>query len=60
MTMQFEKTINIDDLRKAAKRRAPKIVFDFIEGGVEDEDGIDRNEQAFRNQHLVPLSLIHI
>ena len=52
--MKFSDAINIDDLRKAAKRYAPKIVFDFIEGGVEDEDGMDRNEQAFRNQRLIP------
>ena len=35
--MKFSDAINIAfDLRKAAKRYAPKIVFDFIEGGVED------------------------
>jgi L-lactate dehydrogenase (cytochrome)/(S)-mandelate dehydrogenase len=46
--------INIDDLRKLAKRRLPKIAFDFIEGGLEDEDGLERNEAAFRRYCLVP------
>jgi L-lactate dehydrogenase (cytochrome)/(S)-mandelate dehydrogenase len=46
--------INIDDLRRLAKRRLPKIAFDFIEGGLEDEDGIVRNELAFRSVRLVP------
>ena len=58
--MRYEQAINIDDLRKLAKKRAPKIIFDFIEGGVEDEDGIDRNEQAFRNQRLVPRYLVDV
>jgi isopentenyl diphosphate isomerase/L-lactate dehydrogenase-like FMN-dependent dehydrogenase len=50
----LNKAINIEDLRKLAKRRLPKIAYDFIEGGLEDEDGIARNEQAFRSYRLVP------
>src|SRR6185437_5351338 len=38
--------INIEDLRKMAKRRLPRIAYDFIEGGVEDELGIARNEAS--------------
>ncbi|TXL73589.1 alpha-hydroxy-acid oxidizing protein [Vineibacter terrae] len=51
---------NVDDMRRAAKRRLPKIAFDFIEGGVEDEDGLITNEQAFRQQRLVPRYLVDI
>jgi len=58
--MRFEDAINIDDLRKCAKRHAPKIIFDFIEGGVEDEDGIARNERAFREQQIVPRYLVDV
>jgi L-lactate dehydrogenase (cytochrome)/(S)-mandelate dehydrogenase len=58
--MRFSNAINIDDLRKVAKRRTPKLVFDFIEGGVEDEGGINRNEQAFQNQRLVPRYLVDV
>src|SRR5262249_29108630 len=46
--------INFDDLRRLAKRRLPKIAYDFIEGGLEDEDGIARNADAFRQYRLVP------
>ena len=46
--------VNVDDLRKLAKRRLPKIAYDFIEGGLEDEHGIPRSENAFRNHPLVP------
>jgi (S)-mandelate dehydrogenase len=46
--------INFDDLRKLAKRRLPKIAYDFIEGGLEDEEGLTRNTNAFRQLRLVP------
>ena len=28
--------VNIDDLRKLAKKRLPKIAYDFIEGGTDE------------------------
>ncbi len=46
--------INIDDLKRIARRRLPKIMFDFIEGGVEDEAGLTTNARAFRAVKLVP------
>jgi (S)-mandelate dehydrogenase len=49
-----DRAINIDDLRRLAKRRLPRIAFDFIEGGLEDELGIARNESAFARFDLVP------
>jgi L-lactate dehydrogenase (cytochrome)/(S)-mandelate dehydrogenase len=52
--------VNVDDLRRAAKRRLPKIAFDFIEGGVEDEDGLGENELAFRRTKLVPRYLVDV
>ena len=58
--MNIDAAINIDDLRRLAKRRLPKIAFDFIEGGVEDEDGLDRNERAFRQHRLVPRYLVDV
>jgi L-lactate dehydrogenase (cytochrome)/(S)-mandelate dehydrogenase len=52
--------VNVDDMRRAAKRRLPRIAFDFIEGGVEDEDGLNTNEQAFRRHRLVPRYLVDV
>lgn len=46
--------LNYDDLRRMAKRRLPKIAYDFIEGGVEDEIGLDRNNREFERHRLVP------
>jgi (S)-mandelate dehydrogenase len=51
---QLDAAINFEDLRKLAKRRLPRIAYDFIEGGLEDEHGLARNEEAFRRCQLVP------
>ncbi len=51
---KLDRAINIDDLRRMARRRLPRIMFDFIEGGAEDEVGLATNEAAFRRRRLVP------
>ncbi len=58
--MKLENAVNIEDLHRMAKRRLPKIAFDFIEGGVEDELGISRNEAAFRRHRLMPRYLVDV
>ena len=58
--MKVDDCINLDDLRKIAKKRVPKIIYDFIEGGSEDEAGLARNEDAFRNRALVPRYMVDI
>src|SRR5271156_2142457 len=52
--------LTIEDLRRAAKRRLPRIAFDFIEGGVEDERCLARNEAAFARYRLLPRYLIDV
>jgi (S)-mandelate dehydrogenase len=58
--MNIDDCINLDDLRVLAKKRIPKIVYDFIEGGVDDEDGLARNEDAFRRRSLAPRYMVDI
>jgi len=58
--MKLENAVSIEDLHRMAKRRLPKIAFDFIEGGVEDELGISRNEAAFRRYRLMPRYLVDV
>lgn len=58
--MKVDEAINLDDLRKLAKKRLPKVIYDFIEGGVDDENGLDRNEDAFRRRPLMPRYLVDI
>jgi L-lactate dehydrogenase (cytochrome)/(S)-mandelate dehydrogenase len=52
--VSLDHAINFEDLRRLAKRRLPRIAFDFIEGGLEDERGLARNQAAFAAYDLVP------
>ncbi len=44
----------IADLRRQAARRLPKAVFDFIDGGAEDERTLRDNVEAFDDWMLMP------
>jgi L-lactate dehydrogenase (cytochrome) len=46
-SVQPPRVINIEDLRRAAKRRLPRIVFDYIDGGAEAELTLRANCQTF-------------
>ena len=41
------RVVNINDLRSMARRRVPKVVFDYIDGGAEDEITLRENSRAF-------------
>jgi L-lactate dehydrogenase (cytochrome) len=49
----LENYLNIDDLRSAAKRRAHRMVFDYIDGGADDEVTLGRNTNAFDDYDLM-------
>jgi isopentenyl diphosphate isomerase/L-lactate dehydrogenase-like FMN-dependent dehydrogenase len=46
--------LNIEDLRRAAQRRLPRVVFDYIDGGAENELTLRANCQAFEAVALRP------
>ena len=43
-----------EDARRIARKRLPRMVFDFIEGAAGREVGVSRNEAAFDNIMLQP------
>jgi L-lactate dehydrogenase (cytochrome) len=45
---------NVDDLRLIAKRRLPAGVFDYIDGGAEDELAMRANRDAFGRYQFSP------
>ena len=53
-SVQPPRVLNIDDLRRAAKRRLPRVVFDYIDGGAEDERTLRANCQAFQTVTFRP------
>jgi len=42
-----ESLISVDDYRRAARRRLPKMVWTFVDGGAEDHAALDGNRAAF-------------
>ena len=58
--MKLGDAVNIEDLHRMAKRRLPKIAFDYIEGGIEDERGLERNTSAFHKHRLLPRYLVDV
>ena len=43
------RVVNIDDLRRLARSRVPKVVFDYLDGGAEDEITLRANRSAFND-----------
>ena len=52
--MNLHSAINLEDLRQLARRKLPRIAFDFIDGGADDEHCLLRNRQAFERYRLLP------
>ena len=53
MTSKLDRCLNIDDLRVAARQRAHRMVFDYIDGGADDEVSLGRNTKAFDDYDLL-------
>src|SRR5216684_8196006 len=49
------RVINVEDLRRLAQRRVPKVVFDYLDGGAEAEVTLRENCRAFEAITFRPL-----
>ena len=47
----------VEDVRQAARRRLPRLAFDFIDGGADAELSLRRNAEAFELRTLRPRQL---
>src|SRR2546422_8860122 len=47
VTRRLAKAASVADLRRIARRQLPRGVFDYIDGGAEDERTLARNEARF-------------
>ena len=54
--MNTSRVVNIEDLRRAARRRLPRSVFDYIDGGAEGEVTLRENVRAFEDVSFRPRS----
>ena len=52
--MRPHRIVSIEDLRLAARRRLPRVIFDYIDGGAEGEVTMRENLRAFERVTFQP------
>jgi len=50
----LQRAVNIADLRRMARARLPRVVFDYLDGGAEGEQTLRDNIRAFRRWNFRP------
>ena len=50
----IEHAHSVDDLRTLARRRLPRPIFDYLDGGADEEGSLARNVSAFADYEIVP------
>ena len=60
MSGALSRAWSIADLRRLARRRLPRAVFDFIDGGAENEATLRDNCAAFERVRLLPKVLVDV
>jgi L-lactate dehydrogenase (cytochrome) len=58
MAARLSRAVSIADLREAARRRLPRVVFDYIDGGADAEVTMRENVRAFEDVVLRPRSAV--
>lgn len=51
---RMQRAANVEDLRRIARRRLPRGVFDYVDGAAEDEITMERNHTDFHNWEFAP------
>lgn len=54
------RALSIADLRRMARRRLPRAVFEFIDGGAGDEITLKDNRAAFERRRIIPRVLVDV
>ncbi|GAB3630527.1 FMN-dependent dehydrogenase [Pandoraea terrae] len=56
----LSRAVTIDDLRQMARKRLPRFLFEYVDGGAEDELTLRRNRDAFARHTLQPSTLVDV
>ena len=54
------RVVNIADLRRAAERRLPRVVFDYVDGGADGEITLRENCRAFEEVTFRPRNAVAV
>lgn len=52
-TGRLAKAFNVEDVRLLAKRRLPRFIFDYLDGGADDEYTLRENGRSFSQWSLI-------
>jgi isopentenyl diphosphate isomerase/L-lactate dehydrogenase-like FMN-dependent dehydrogenase len=58
--VKLEQAVNVRDVRELARRRLPRMIFDLIDGGSDDEVTMRANEAAFSKIEFRPRTLVDV
>lgn len=56
----MQQALNVSDFRRISRRRLPRMVFDFIDGGAEEEQTLRANRRAFFEVDILPKVLVDV
>jgi L-lactate dehydrogenase (cytochrome) len=56
--MNLSHVINVEDLRKKAQKRLPKVIFDYLDGGADDEVTLRSNCTTFNSIIFSPRNAV--
>src|SRR5204862_1668346 len=59
-SVKSPRVVNIEDLRNLARRRLPKMVFDYLDGGAEAEVTLRENCRAFESVTFRPRQAVAV
>lgn len=45
---------NVEDYRRLAEKKLPRMIFDYLDGGADDEKGLQHNRDVFNRWRFVP------
>jgi len=57
---RIDRAVSLEDVARLARRRLPRVVREFVEGGAEDETAVAGNRQAFAEWDLLPRALVGV
>ena len=57
---RLQRAFNIDDLRELARRRLPRFIFDYLDGGADDEYTRGENAKSFAALSLLQRVLVDV
>lgn len=60
MTDRVSRCLSIGDLQARARRYLPRVIFDYLEGGTDDEEALAFNHERLRQFKLRPRYLVDV